>query len=104
MNKDVPWTLEPWHVRASFRKAGFHVAEEAITLPGKPISGPDLSLENKHFYVTVTINNVEMVKVKCKVHHWSTEITERLPYVPDHWKLVSEPLFPEEEKETKQLE
>lgn len=55
MNKDVPWTLEPWHVKASFRKAGFHVAEDAIQIPSKPITGPDMSLEDKEFYVTVTV-------------------------------------------------
>lgn len=96
MNKDVPWTLEPWHLRASFRKAGFHVAEDAITLPSKPITGPDLSLQDKIFYVTVTVNNVETVKVKCKVHHWSTNIVERLPYEVEHWKKTPEFLFPED--------
>lgn len=55
MNKDVPWTLEPWHIRAALRKVGYHAVEEAIQIPEKPISGPDLSLEGKEFYVTITV-------------------------------------------------
>lgn len=56
MSKDQPWTLEPWHVKVSFRKSGFEVPAEAITLPETPITGPDLDLENKMFFVTVTVN------------------------------------------------
>ena len=55
MNKESEWTLEPWHVRVAFRKAGIVVPEEAITLPEKKISGPDLNLEGKDFVVTVTV-------------------------------------------------
>lgn len=55
MNKDVPWTLEPWHVKASFRKSGYHVAEDAIQLPSKAIQGPDMNLQDKEFFVTVTV-------------------------------------------------
>lgn len=101
MNKHEPWTLEPWHVRVSFRKAGFHVAEDAITMPSKTISGPDLSLEDKYFYVTVTINNCEKAKVKCKIHHWSTDIKDRLSYIPEYWKSALLPLFPEDESNSK---
>lgn len=64
MNKDEPWTLEPWHVRASFRKSGFHLAEDAIKIPSKTISGPDMNLEDKEFYVTVT------VRYKMKIIRW----------------------------------
>lgn len=56
MNKDMPWTLEPWHVKVSFRKSGYVVPEEAITIP-KEIKGPDMSLENKEFFVIVTVND-----------------------------------------------
>lgn len=59
MNKNKPWTLEPWHVRASFRKAGFVVPEYAIQMPPAEIKGPDLSLQEKEFYVTVTVSNVK---------------------------------------------
>lgn len=57
MNKEMPWTVEPWHVRASFRKAGVHVPDEAIQLPDKPITGPNLDLEAKQFFVTVTVSS-----------------------------------------------
>lgn len=56
MNKDNPWILQPWHVRASFRKCGYTVPEEAIELPPIPIKGPDMSIEHKDFYVIVTVS------------------------------------------------
>lgn len=55
MNKHEPWTLEPWHVSTSFRKAGFVVPEHAIKMPTQQIKGPDLSLQDKEFYVTVKV-------------------------------------------------
>ncbi|XP_066994033.2 large ribosomal subunit protein bL9m [Anabrus simplex] len=94
MNKETPWKIEPWHIRASFRKAGFYVPEEAIELPQEPIEGPDLDLEMKEFTVTVTINNHETAKVRCRIHHWSTNLADRLPFVEDHWKIPADPLFP----------
>lgn len=56
MNKEIPWTLEPWHVRASFRKAGVCVPESCITMPQQTISGPDLAIEGKEFFVRVTVS------------------------------------------------
>jgi len=79
MNKGIPWTIEPWHIRMSFRKAGIHVPEEAILLPEEPICGPNMELENKFFEVVVTINNTEKVPVKCVIHHWSTYVSDKLP-------------------------
>lgn len=93
MNKDQPWVIEPWHIKASLRKAGYHVDEKTITLPVEKITGPDLLKQNKEFFVTVTINNLETARVKCRIHHWSTDPSERLPYVPFHWKESSEPLI-----------
>ncbi|XP_063367577.1 large ribosomal subunit protein bL9m [Cydia amplana] len=93
MNKREPWTLEPWHVKASFRKAGFVVPEHAITMPPGKISGPDMSLQEKEFYVTITINKKETVNVRCRIHHWATGL-DRLPWVENHWKKPVEPLFP----------
>jgi large subunit ribosomal protein L9 len=55
MNRETKWTLEPWHIRVSFRKAGIILPESAITLPEKKISGPDLNLEGKDFIVTITV-------------------------------------------------
>lgn len=93
MNKDNPWVLQPWHIRASLRKAGINATDESIELPKEPITGPDLLKQNKDFYVTVTINNLEKARVKCRIHHWSSETSERLPHVHEHWKESSEPLF-----------
>lgn len=91
MNKDVPWTIEPWHIRMSFRKAGIHVPDDAILLPEKPICGPNMELENKFFEVTVTINNTEKVPVKCVIHHWSTYVSDKLTPAEDQPQT---PLFP----------
>ncbi|EAA04926.5 AGAP000950-PA [Anopheles gambiae str. PEST] len=95
MNKDHPWVIEPWHIKLSLRKAGYYVPDSAITLPDTPITGPDLLKQNKEFYCTVTINNLEQARVRCRIHHWSTEPSDRLPYVFEHWKLDAEPLFGE---------
>ncbi|KAG4067126.1 hypothetical protein HA402_000117 [Bradysia odoriphaga] len=93
MNKDEPWVLEPWHVRASLRKAGMHAVEEAIEIPKEPITGPDLMKEGKEFMVTITVNNFEKANVRCRIHHWSTDPSNRLQYVFEPWKLPAEPLF-----------
>lgn len=70
MSKDVPWTLEKWHVRANLRLAGVNISEDAITMPDETIAGPNLDIEGKEFYVTLMINNREQVKVKCYLNHW----------------------------------
>lgn len=66
MSKTQPWTLEPWHVRTSFRKAGFVVPEDTITMPPVKISGPDLSLQEKEFYVAVKVKPEFYLTVKLK--------------------------------------
>ncbi|KAJ8925676.1 hypothetical protein NQ315_009522 [Exocentrus adspersus] len=96
MNMETPWTLKPWHVKASFRKCGYIVPEEAITLPDKPITGPDMNKQNKEFFVTVTINNLETVNVRCRIHHWSNELVNRVPYTPYFWEQPSEAILPEQ--------
>ncbi|XP_050082929.1 39S ribosomal protein L9, mitochondrial [Anopheles aquasalis] len=93
MNKDQPWVIESWHIRTALRKAGYYVPTEAIELPATPITGPDLLKQNKEFTVTITINNLEKARVRCRIHHWSTEPSNRLPYVFEHWKQGAEPLF-----------
>ncbi|CAG9565477.1 unnamed protein product [Danaus chrysippus] len=95
MSKTNPWTLEPWHVKTSFRKAGFVVPEHAITMPPVKISGPNLELQEKEFYVTVKINNKEQVNVRCRIHHWATGL-ERLAWQKEHWKKPMEALIPEQ--------
>lgn len=95
MNKDVPWTVEPWHVKVSLRKMGIYIREEDITLPAEKISGPDMNIQNKEFEVEVRVSEQEKAIVKCRIHHWSTDIRERLPYVFEHWKMPGESLFGE---------
>ncbi|XP_018315896.1 39S ribosomal protein L9, mitochondrial [Mycetomoellerius zeteki] len=95
MSKDVPWTLEKWHIKANFRKAGIYLPEDTITMPEKPISGPNLDLQGKEFYVTITINNREQVKVRCCLHHWTSESSSQLR-VNEFWKLPTDPIFPED--------
>lgn len=99
MNKDQPWEVEPWHIRASLRKIGFHILHDSsIELPKQKITGPDLMKQNKEFDVTVTINNTEKVIIKCRIHHWSTDPSERLPYVFRHYTQKAEPLFGDQQQ------
>lgn len=94
MNKDHPWVIEPWHIRASLRKCNYYISsDDAIELPAEKITGPDLTKQNKEFVVTVTVNKTEKAKVRCRIHHWSTDPSNRLPYVLEHWKQEAEPLF-----------
>lgn len=96
MNKNENWTIEKWHIKASLRKVGFHAPIYTITLPDEPITGPDLKKENKEFTVKVKVNNLETAFVKCRIHHWSTDPSERLPYVPEFWKEPAERLITKE--------
>ncbi|KAK2580119.1 hypothetical protein KPH14_012397 [Odynerus spinipes] len=95
LSQEVSWTLEKWHVRTSFRKAGFHMPDEAIKMPERTISGPDLSIEGKQFYVTVTINNSHEVKVRCKIHHLPSDIKDAT-FISNFWQKVTDPIFPED--------
>jgi large subunit ribosomal protein L9 len=105
MNKDQPWVIEPWHIRASLRKAGYHILNDsAIQLPKEKITGPDLTKQNKQFIVWVTINKTEKARVKCRIHHWSTDPVERLPYVFEHYRHKAESLFGQAKKETSKTE
>lgn len=100
MNKEVAWTVQPWHIRSSFRQAGIHVPEDAIKLPEEAISGPNLDLEGKYFEVTVTINNKETVPVKCRIHHWSTTLSEKLLPVDNNPEVALLPIFSEKTAST----
>ncbi|GJQ79219.1 hypothetical protein Trydic_g5464 [Trypoxylus dichotomus] len=97
MNKEIPWSLKPWHITTSFRKCGYHVPENAVTMPTKPIEGPNMDIENKEFFVIVTINNNEKVQVRCRIHHWSTSVIHRIPYEYEFWKKPTKPIFSSEE-------
>lgn len=64
-----------------------------------------LKKANLFFYINIfqldlfQINKKERVKVRCRIHHWSTDIIERvLPITPLHWTERVEPLFKEEEE------
>jgi len=95
VNKDNPWTIEKWHVRAAFRRAGFWVPDDAIEMykPERLISGPNLDLEGKQFLVSVKINNYEQTLVRCKIHHW---LTEPLEDWKKDWRATPVPLFEED--------
>lgn len=95
MSKDVPWTLEKWHIRTSFRKAAIYMSEDCIIMPEKPISGPNLDIEGKEFFVTLVINNREQVKVRCCLHHWTPDKAAQI-FVDEFWKMPAEPIFPED--------
>lgn len=95
MSKDVSWTLEKWHIKVNFRKAGIYLPEDTITMPEKLISGPNLDLEGKEFYVTLTINNREQVKVRCVLHHWTPDKAGQI-HIEEFWKQPGEPIFPED--------
>ncbi|CAK9822334.1 39S ribosomal protein L9, mitochondrial [Anthophora retusa] len=97
MSLDVPWTIEKWHIRTSFRCIGFIVPEDAITLPEKTISGPDMSIENREFYVTVKINNREEVKVRCKIHHYTSDPERMIIYDKPVYQLSNIAIFPEDQ-------
>jgi len=103
MNKENPWTLEPWHIRSAFRKAGVCVPESAITMPESVVSGPDLAIEGKEFYIIVTINHQEKVTVRCRIHHWATNLRDKVPRVRDHWKFPVEPIFADDKDIVKEL-
>lgn len=97
MNMEVPWTIEKWHISACFRLAGFMVPEHAITLPEKAITGPNLSNENKEFYVTVKINNCEETIVRCRLHHYSADPFKLIYYDEPYWTAPSIAIFPEDQ-------
>lgn len=103
MNKLKPWTIEPWHIRASMRKAGLYVLKDSqIELPKERISGPDLGKQSKLFFVTVTINNEYKAKVKCQIHHWCSDPKLQIPFDPEYQKEEVY-LFPEDEEEAKAM-
>jgi large subunit ribosomal protein L9 len=96
MNKDEPWTIEPWHIRVSLRKMNVHVlSDESIELPKHPISGPDLTMEGKSFVVYITINNKEKVAMECNLHHWSTKLADRFPRT-EFFKRTPVAILPEQ--------
>lgn len=100
MNKDMPWTIEPWHIRVSLRKMGVYIREQDIKLPAVKITGPNLDIQNKEFEVEIKVSEQESAVIKCRIHHWSTDVRERLPYVFQHWTAAGESLLANNSNET----
>ncbi|KOC59689.1 39S ribosomal protein L9, mitochondrial [Habropoda laboriosa] len=98
MSLDVPWTIEKWHLRVCFRMQGLIVPENAIILPEKAISGPDISIENREFYVTVKINDHEKVKVRCKIHQYTSDPEREIIYDTPYYQFASRAIFPEDQE------
>lgn len=98
MSVENPWVIEKWHIRANFRKIGIYVPDEAITMPEKQISGPNLDFEGKEFYVIVTINKTEKVTVRCRLHHATYDYSKELMLDPEYWKIPGEAIFPEDQE------
>lgn len=98
MNRFNPWIIEPWHIRASMRKAGLYVLNDSqIELPKTPIHGPDLEKEGKEFYVTITFNKTEKARVRCRIHHVTLDPKKRVPSELNWWERDGELLFPDED-------
>jgi len=96
MNLYEPWTIEPWHIRATLRRHRVVARLEDITIPGPAITGPDLSMQNKEFLARLTINDKEVIMIRCRLHH----IGEGGPELPTYWfhELV-EPVWEAERQE-----
>jgi len=98
MSTNQPWTIEKWHLRASFRRLKVHVTEESITMPEKEIKGPNLENEGKEFYITVTINKTETVKVRCKLHHVAQKLENKIERPNYFWTMPGEAIFEEDQE------
>ncbi|XP_045483789.1 39S ribosomal protein L9, mitochondrial [Harmonia axyridis] len=104
MNMESPWTIKPWHIKVSFRKCGWEVPEKAIILPETPIKGPNMNMEGKEFVITVQFSPKEKQEVRCRVHHWSTDPSDRLPYIKEFWKIPVGSVFDGIENNEQQLQ
>ncbi|CAN7983860.1 unnamed protein product [Ixodes hexagonus] len=96
MNKEVGWTVQPWHLRMALRQTGVVVPEDSIELPDTPISGPDISKENKVFAATVLINKVDRVPVLFRIQHASRKLSDDVVSEVPYDKLPVEALLPEQ--------
>ncbi|VDO93520.1 unnamed protein product [Soboliphyme baturini] len=78
MNMTVPWTVEKWHVRVSFRKSGLMLKDDCVILPPEPINGPDFAIESKLFRFYVVINRKVVVPCTGRVHHVTLDTTKKI--------------------------
>lgn len=98
MHKENPWVIEPSHVRVSMRKIGLYVLNDSqIELPKTPITGPDPAKHGKDFYATITINNAEKGRVRCRIHHVHMDPKKNDPINIEFIEQPGELLFPDEE-------
>jgi len=98
LNSDNPWTIQPWHIKASLRKHKTWIEEKNIEIPGGEISGPDLDLENKEFIAVITVNNFEKIKVRCRIHHLSAS-PEKTIKLESWYFREAEPVWESERQE-----
>ncbi|KAG5445272.1 5-methylcytosine rRNA methyltransferase nsun4 [Clonorchis sinensis] len=64
MNPAVDWQLNPKHVKIAFRRYGFVVDEESITLPSQPVTRNSSA---SPFTISVKIDHVVDVPVSCRI-------------------------------------
>eukprot|EP00088_Acartia_fossae_P034792 TRINITY_DN35754_c0_g1_i1.p1 TRINITY_DN35754_c0_g1~~TRINITY_DN35754_c0_g1_i1.p1 ORF type:complete len:294 (-),score=38.94 TRINITY_DN35754_c0_g1_i1:202-1083(-) len=98
MHTDNPWTIEPWHIKASLRKLKTWCKTEDIEIPGGQISGPNLSLENKEFVAILTVNKFEKIRLRCRIHHLATTPDKKID-LPSWTFRAAEPVW-EHERQT----
>lgn len=79
MSLDHKWTIEKKHIRLAFRMAGVSLQENVLQLPEESIEGPNKDLQNKQFYVTVRISETLSIKVRCIIHHFTSDESRQLP-------------------------
>uniref|UniRef100_A0A2R5LJC3 Large ribosomal subunit protein bL9m n=1 Tax=Ornithodoros turicata TaxID=34597 RepID=A0A2R5LJC3_9ACAR len=101
MNRDLPWTVEPWHVRVALRKTGVVVRDESVLLPETPIVGPDPSMQGKVFALNILVNGMDKAHVLMRINltHKDYKNDPRVPY----YESPVEALLPEQEQLVKEL-
>lgn len=103
MNKEVGWTVEPWHLRMALRQTGVVVPQDSIQLPETPICGPDIGKENKVFAATILINKADQVPVLFRIQHISRKLSDEVVSDVPYDKLPVEALLPEQEDLLREL-
>jgi len=73
-------------------KVDFLYQKELFKYPQNKIKGPNLEYENKEFYVQVTLNGKETIKVRCRLHHIGEPNDSSL------WWKPALPIFPEDKE------
>lgn len=97
MNIKQSWTLEKWHVNCALRRHGIYLPLDAITMPDHVITGPNLELmENKEFFIKITINNRETMNVRCRIHHVHRNPILSANLDPNYFLYPAEAIFPDD--------